>query len=587
VRAALAAIALLSLALDLAGITWGLPARWQPDEKSDVVARMARAGSLAPDSFINPSLPLYVQWPALWVQARAADAGWIHGVAADPLVVGRALSALAGALAVYVLGLAGMRIERGLGLLAAALLAIAPGVVNLCHFATPEPWLLLGAAATVLCALDHLRGARSAAALGVVLGLTAATKYTAAALAVPCLVAVWQHPAADERSRREWMWFAGAGALVLIVGIVLVSVPGASLAARLRLPDARLLRPEHAEGFVRSMAIVCLVAGITLATLAFGARQGKRWALRLARTEVLVLAAAAALAFVAATPFALIHPQSFLSDLAFNQQTRHEYKGLVGASTSFGPYLGLLADALTGPVAVAAGLGALMAVGRAARRDAAALVLLAAAVSPYLLVASSGHRAMRFLVPALPAAVALAALALRAVPAPRVRAPLIALVLARAALGAALVLRLFFVDSRLLAARWIEANVPAGDAIDLIANNPGYGPALPPGRMRIVPTLSREMAPPDRFREAAAAYPGEAAPWVVLPAAYYERFLDHPDQVPERAAFFRDLLDGRAAFEVAARFRQSGWRRPPAEFLDPEIVVLRKTAAGPAQLPTR
>jgi Dolichyl-phosphate-mannose-protein mannosyltransferase len=583
----LAAIALLSLALDLAGITWGLPARWQPDEKSDAVARMARAGSLAPDSFINPSLPLYAQWPVLWVQARAADAGWLQGVAADPLVVGRALSALAGALAVYILGLAGMRIERGLGLLAAALLAIAPGVVNLCHFATPEPWLLLGAAGTLLCALDHLAGRRSAALLGLVLGLTAGTKYTAAALVVPCLVAVWLQPSRDDSPRRPWRAFATAGALALIAGIVLASALGASLAARLHLPDARLLRPEHAEGFVRSMAIACLVAGLALSALAVGARQRKPWALRLARTEVLVLAGAAALAFAIATPFALVRPRAFLSDLAFNQQTRHEYKGLVGASTSLGPYLGLLVDALTGPVAAAAGLGALVALGRAVRKDAAALVLLAAAISPYLLVASSGHRAMRFLVPALPAAVALAALALRAVPAPRVRAPLIALVLARTALGAALVLRLFFVDSRLLAARWIEANVPARDAIDLIANNPGYGPALPPGRLRIVPTLSREMAPADRFREAAAAYPRAAAPWVVLPAAYYERFLDHPDQTPERAAFFRDLLEGRAGFEVAARFRQPGWRRPPAEFLDPEIVVLRKTTAAGAQPPTR
>jgi hypothetical protein len=72
----------------------------------------------------------------------------------------------------------------------------------------------------------------------------------------------------------------------------------------------------------------------------------------------------------------------------------------------------------------------------------------------------------------------------------------------------------------------------------------------------------------------------------VLTASYYERFLDHPDQAPERAAFFRDLLEGRGGYGVAARFRQSGWQRPPAEFLDPEIVVLKKDEA-PAQLPTR
>ncbi|HET9317296.1 MAG TPA: hypothetical protein VFQ51_17020, partial [Vicinamibacteria bacterium] len=93
----------------------------------------------------------------------------------------------------------------------------------------------------------------------------------------------------------------------------------------------------------------------------------------------------------------------------------------------------------------------------------------------------------------------------------------------------------------------------------------------------------REMAPPDRFQEAAARYPSEGSEWLVLTAAYYERFLDHPDQRPERAQFFRDLLDGRLGYTEAARFRQAGWLRPPAEFLDPEIVVMRKSA----QIPTR
>ena len=92
----------------------------------------------------------------------------------------------------------------------------------------------------------------------------------------------------------------------------------------------------------------------------------------------------------------------------------------------------------------------------------------------------------------------------------------------------------------------------------------------------MVPTLSREMAPADRFSQAAARYPSEGAPWLVLTASFYERFLQHPDQLPERAVFFRSLLEGRAGYEVAARFQQKGWLRPPAEFLDPEIVILRK-----------
>jgi hypothetical protein len=198
---------------------------------------------------------------------------------------------------------------------------------------------------------------------------------------------------------------------------------------------------------------------------------------------------------------------------------------------------------------------------------------------------------MRFLAPAFPAAAWLAALALSSLPRGRARPLLTAAVLARAALAAILVVRLFFVDSRLVAERWMEANVPPGATVDLITNHEGYAPRVPEGReARVVRTLSREMAPPEVFEKAARQYPSEAAPWLVLTAMFYQRFLDHPDQAPERARFFRDLLEGRGGFEVAARFRQQGWRRPEPEFLggtddfpeflDPEIVILSKRESG-------
>jgi hypothetical protein len=203
--------------------------------------------------------------------------------------------------------------------------------------------------------------------------------------------------------------------------------------------------------------------------------------------------------------------------------------------------------------------------------------VVAGALAPYWMVASSGHQAMRFLAPAFPAVVVLAALAVLSLPSLPIRRVVAGVLVARAALASVLVLRLFFVDSRLQAARWLEAHTVPGETLDLIANNPGYAPAAPPGRvLRVVPTLSREMAPADRFAEAASRYPAEASPWLVLTASYYERFLQHPDQRPERTRFFADLLAGRGGFEVAARFQQTGWRRPPAEFLDPEIVVLRR-----------
>ncbi len=568
------AIALLSLALNLTGLTWGLPARWHPDEKADLARDMALAGRLRPDSFINPSLPLYAMMPALWLQARLARGGLLPGTSADPLVVGRVLSAMAGAGAVLILGLALAHRRDPLAWAPPLFLALAPGFVNLCHFATPEAWLFLGSAATLALALRHLEGRTHALSLGVIWGLTASTKYTAAALAAPVLAAVWLAP---ERRPARPAWLAALGLAALGLGAALTGGLDLALAGRLHLKDARLLDPERALAFVRTLERAALAGGaLTLLTAGLAWRQ-KAWARRLVRSEVAVVAAGACGGFLLGTPYAVLDPVAFLSDLAFNHQTRFEYKGLLGASTSYGPYLGLFADVVTGPLLAAAVLGGLIAAARALRGDRRALILLTALIAPYLLVASAGHQAARFLAPALPAAAALAGLALQTAAPGRVRWALVLLVGGRAALGSLLVLRLFFVDSRILAARWLEQRVPPGETIDLIANSPGYAPAAPEGRaLRLVPTLSREMAPRERFIEAASRYPAEASPWLVLTAAYYERFLDHPEQRPEQAAFFRDLLEGRGGFEIAARFRQQGWLRPAAEFLDPEIVVLKK-----------
>jgi hypothetical protein len=574
VKRRLGLLAALAFVLDVAGVTWGLPARWHPDEKADSAARMAREGSLAPDSFINPSLPVYAMVPVIWAQQRAADAGLLTGRAADPALAGRVLSAAAGALAVFLTGLLGARLSRGIGLLGAALLALAPAVVNVCHFATPEAWLIVGAAATLLVCARHVEGRTAAWAVGIVLGLAASTKYTAAALVVPCVIAVCLRR--REPHRYDVPATALAGGVALTAGWLLLAAPGAALAAGLHLDDARLLRPERAAAFVERMGgALCIAGGAGVVVAALAAAR-VRAAQPFARVELPILAVAAVAGFLLGTPFAALEPLSFLSDLAFNDQTRFEYKGLTGASSSFGAYLGLARDGLTMPVLVMAAAGLVVAAARGLQGDRLCPLLLAGALAPYLLVASSGHQALRFLAPVFPAAVLLAALGVLSMPSVPIRRAVAGVLVARAAFASVLVVRLFFVDSRAQASRWLEAHTAAGETIDLIANNPGYAPSIPARSLRVVPTLSREMAPGDRFAAAAARYPAEASPWLVLTASYYERFLDHPEQHPERTRFFKDLLEGRGGFDVVGRFRQAGWRRPAAEFVDPEIVILRK-----------
>jgi hypothetical protein len=574
---ALLAPAALSLLLNCAGLRWGLPARWHPDEKADGIARMARELNLRPESFVNPSLPLYLQLPFVRLQQEVADRGLAAGWAADPLLLCRILSALAGAGAVLLLGVLSLKTAPGQTPWPAWFLAASPGFVNLCHFATPEAWLLLGCAATLLLAVEHAADRASASVLGLALGLTASTKYTGAGLVPAVLAAVWlraREPA--QRSDRALLFLAGGAASAAALGL---GAWGPALAARLHLKDARLLHPAVAFAFVQGLGrwAVLLGAGlVALAALSAWPRTSA-WVDRLARRELVLVGLAAVGGFLLGTPFAARDPIGFLSDLAFNAQTRAEYKGLVGEPTSFGAYLAFLGEAMTWPLVAAAviGLGHALAV---VRRDPSASILLLGAVAPFLLVASAGHRAMRFLAPMLPATAFLAARGLSgALQSRRARHIVGGAVLARAVLGSLLVVRLFFTDSRREAERWIEAHVPAGSTVDLIANHAGYAPRLPEGlTLRLVPTLSREMAPKERFVEAAARYPAEASPWLILTASFYERFLEHADQQPERARFFGDLLAGRGGFEVAARFRQHGFWRPEVEFVDPEIVILKR-----------
>ena len=578
----LLAIAALAFALNAAGTGWGLPARFHPDEKAEVAAWMLSEGRMVPESFVNPSLPLTIMAPVLAVQQRLAEALNPPDPWGDPLLAGRLLSALAAAAAVLLLGFAVGSVHPDAGLVAPLFLALAPGVVNLCHFATPESWVLMTTAAVLLASVRHLHGGAPAWMLGVSLGLAASTKYTAAALVVPVLAAVWlrRRPSCGPWDRLAWV---AAGCTSLAVGATLLGPTGEGLGASLGYPDPRLLSRDSATAFVSSLGWIAAGVGaalIVLAAMAGLPGPGRRLS-HLVRREVVVTGVAAIGGFLLGTPGAVLTSRQFVTDLAFNAQTRHTYKGLADAGSSYLPYLGLLADALTLPVLAAALLGLAVGAARAWRGDRASVVVALALIAPYLLVASSGHRAMRFVIVAVPAAVWLAGLSLASVRDTRVRRVLTGAVAVRAALATLLVVRLFFVDSRILAQRWMERHVEPGATVDLITNHEGYAPSVPEGRQtRLVRTLSREMAPKERFAEAAARYPSEGSEWLVLTAAFYQRFLEHPEQTPERARFFAEVLEGRGGFERAARFRQEGWLRPAAdEFLDPEIVILRRSGS--------
>ncbi len=205
----LGAILLLSAALGIRGLDWGLPYSWHPDEKIMVADVMVTGRTLEPPHFINPSLHVYVTYaavrlayalePRLGIRYRTSGAVELT----DPNHPDRGLQMLAFRLTrllsvVFQLATVGLlfQIARNYfgdltGLLAAWFGAVAMGLVNMAHFATGESLLFL------LClwalwrfSLVADRGWwRDYMLAGIATGLACSTKYTPWLLAVPFLAA--------------------------------------------------------------------------------------------------------------------------------------------------------------------------------------------------------------------------------------------------------------------------------------------------------------------------------------------------------------------------------------------------------------
>jgi hypothetical protein len=206
-RLLLAAILLAAVALRFAGLSFGLPAVFRPDEDLLLGRAVAVAGGYADPHFFNwPSLMFYLDG-ALLALARplvhlaggdaACGTGDLARVWCYPAwvyVVGRLLTVAAGTATVWLVHRVGRRAYgEPAGLMAAAFLAVAFLPVRDSHFATVDvPFTL--ATLMVLALTLRLADPRSRVSapwVGVALGLAGGIKYNAAAAGASLVTALW------------------------------------------------------------------------------------------------------------------------------------------------------------------------------------------------------------------------------------------------------------------------------------------------------------------------------------------------------------------------------------------------------------
>jgi hypothetical protein len=236
----LAIICVLALALRMLGLTYGLPAVYNPDETPILNRALTFAkGDLNPHVFVYPTLYFYVLfiWEGLFFVAGRAI-GLFDSLAAfqrefflDPsrhFLAGRMLSVVCGTATVAGVYRLGRRLyDRGTGLGAAAFLAVAPIAVRDAHYVKLDvPTTMVVVFALVALArivVDPDAASRRGAWIGAGLlaGLAVSTQYYAIFLGFSMLAVA----AADlQRSRdprktiRLFLWSIGAAALGFFIG---------------------------------------------------------------------------------------------------------------------------------------------------------------------------------------------------------------------------------------------------------------------------------------------------------------------------------------------------------------------------------
>ena len=197
----LGAILVVAFAVRYEGIGSGLPQSYIPDEYDYVHSylQMIKRGDMNPRWWHHPSVQPYVN-VATYLGVfflQAGEGRWrsIHQLQVEDMLFWGRLAAgvIPGTLAVLFVFFLGRRVfDTRVGLLGAALLAVAPGVVEVSQYNKPDSLLVLFSTVGVLATMIYLDrgGPKLAFAAGAAIGFTVAVKYNAALLLIPFTAAV-------------------------------------------------------------------------------------------------------------------------------------------------------------------------------------------------------------------------------------------------------------------------------------------------------------------------------------------------------------------------------------------------------------
>ena len=437
--AVLLAICLLGAALRTVGITYGLPAIYNPDETPILNRALTLAkGDLNPHNFVYPSLYFYLLFvweAAFFVAGRLAGtfdslAEFQRQFFINPsahFLAGRAFSVLCGTLTILALYWFGRRLyDKPTGLAAAAFLAVAPVAVRDAHY------VKLDVPVTLFVVLAHGALARIIMDPGV--------------------------------AARRGSWF--------LAGVL----------------SGLAVSTQYYAIFLAFSIIAVAMADVR--------RSDRRW--QHTATSFLWCVAGAAAGFLAGTPFLLVDLQKALADIAHVREVDVDRAVAGGVFSATGAYLRILfLDAVGWPVCLAAVTGAVWALVTDWRRG----LLLVSFFGPFFAFVANTVPMSRYLNVVLPlvalaAAVALIKLSRLAVRNSTPAATALVVAAMTPGLIASIRTSLFIreADTRTLAREYLEHQLRPGEAV-LIQP---YSVPLRPSRDVLVEALRQNLGSESR-----------------------------------------------------------------------------------------
>jgi len=243
-------------------------------------------------------------------------------------------------------------------------------------------------------------------------------------------------------------------------------------------------------GVAFSTHYYCIFLAVPLAIAVVQGWRSKGFAA--SASHLALAAAASAVVFFALSPFILVEPLTAWRDIAANRHIVIDRAVSAGAFAPASRYLEMLwADAVGKPIALLAAAGV---IGMAVVSPARALLLLAFPL-PFLFFISNTAPASRYLNPILPFLALFAAWAVAQISARLGNQPVVfwaAVVIAAApALRSSVAADRFFrqTDTRTLAQRYLESNLPSGTTI---LTQP-YSAALTPSKVGLLEALTKNV----------------------------------------------------------------------------------------------